>query len=216
LTFDVAHTLLINMTYRSLAAVFAIWLLSSGCAQMKWEYVAVPDVRVTQHEDPGTMGPLVLTVANDAQSSKQKKETGKEVKPRTVLMATTDASMGDYSSQVHRTFLLFLDGAPKPGKIWFDTDNSVLITYSAWSAPDRTRVGLTGSVNIVSVNGNEVVADVALRDTSEVDQYQWVDRSWDPGIWQWPTVLTGRHVFRITAPEDPIFEKAAVKWVKAQ
>jgi hypothetical protein len=136
--------------------------------------------------------------------------------PKSLLVGSVEKSFGDHGSTVVRTFVLMLDGEPHPGTYWLTPDNSVLITYSYWSPPSRTRIGLTGSVKIRSVSGNKIEADVALRETTEADSAEFVSdfHYLDPAYYQTPWVINGRHTFLITSKEDPAFEKAAVHWVK--
>src|SRR5205807_7812286 len=87
----------------------------------------------------------------------------KPAPPKSLLVGSVSKSFGDRGSTVVRTFVLMLDGAPRPGTFWLTPDNSVLITYSSWSPPSRTRIGLTGSVQILSVDGNKIDTQITLR-----------------------------------------------------
>jgi hypothetical protein len=144
-------------------------------------------------------------------------EPAKPPPPKSLLVGSVEKTFGDKGSTVVRTFVLMIDGAPRPGTYWLTPDNSVLITYSYWSPPSRTRIGLTGSVEIFSVNGNKIDAQVTLRETTEVDTAEFVSdyHYLDPAYYQTPWVINGRHTFLITTKDDPAFEKAAVHWVKA-
>lgn len=179
-----------------------------GCADTHWDYRAVPSVHMLKKGEPGDTGPLELAVAKPAHHS--------EVLPeRTVLLASMRSEGVGYPSSVYRTVVVMLHGAPKPGKVWLDSENAVLLTYSNWSAPAHQSVTLAGSVDVISVTPNEVVADVAIKDSGEFNQTAWVDRWWDPVSVLPPLTLVGRHTFQVTTQNDPIFEKAAVKWVRA-
>jgi hypothetical protein len=112
-----------------------------------------------------------------------------------------------------QTLVIFLDGAPKPGEYWLNPDNAVLITYSAYSAPQRERVALVGSVTILQTGGPEIVAKLAVSDTTAIDTSLFLDRPWDPINRQWPYELKGIFKFGVTEPGDPLFAKSAVKWV---
>jgi hypothetical protein len=138
--------------------------------------------------------------------------------PKSLLVGSVEKSFGDHGSTVIRTFVLMIDGEPRPGTYWLTPDNSVLITYSYWSPPSRTRIGLTGSVKILGINGNKIDADVALRETTEADSAEFVSdyHYLDPAYYQTPWVINGRHSFLITNKDDPAFEKAAVHWVKVE
>jgi hypothetical protein len=138
--------------------------------------------------------------------------------PKSLLVGSVEKSFGDRGSTVVRTFVLMIDGEPRPGTFWLTADNSVLITYSSWSPPSRTRIGLTGSVQILSVNGNKIDAHVTLRETTEADSTEFVSdfHYLDPAYYQTPWVINGRHTFLVTSKEDPAFEKAAVHWVKVE
>src|SRR5260370_31320272 len=71
--------------------------------------------------------------------------------PQTVLVVSVQRDFGRYDNSIGRSVVMFLDGLPTPGQYWMSSENSVLITYSAWSAPARSRVALNGSVKIVKV-----------------------------------------------------------------
>jgi hypothetical protein len=133
--------------------------------------------------------------------------------PQTVLVASVRKDLGAYDRSTGRTVVLFIDGNAAPGEYWLNPDNSVLISFSAYTAPARTRGGLTGSVKVISVDGDKIVADVAIRETTEGDSTLYVDAPYDPINWQIPWVITGRRTFTITNQDDPILRKAAVQWV---
>lgn len=137
-------------------------------------------------------------------------------KPQTVLMASVRRDFGRYETSVGRTVVLFIDGDPTPGEYWLNPDNSVLIGFSAYSAPARTRVGLTGSIKIISVKDGNVEADIAIHETTEADSTLWVERPYDPMNWQAPWTVTGRHVFQMTTQDDPALRKAALQWIRAE
>ena len=137
-----------------------------------------------------------------------------EVRPQTVLVLNQQKDFGSYDKTLGRSVVLFIDGAPGTGEYWLNADNSVLISYSAYTPPARTRVGLVGSVKIIETKGDRIVADVAIRETTEADTSTWVEKPYDPQVWQTPWIVTGRHEFQITTPEDPTLRKAAVLWEK--
>ncbi len=136
--------------------------------------------------------------------------------PQTVLVGNVYRDFGERGSSVSRTFVLFIDGAPKPGTYWMTNANSVLITYSAFTPPHRSRVAMVGSVKIIKVDGNKIDAHVSLRETEESDSYEWVTHYMDPAYWQAPWIVNGRHTFMITGKDDPALRKAAVEWVKPE
>jgi hypothetical protein len=138
------------------------------------------------------------------------------VQTQTVLMGNVRRDWGDHGSSVGRTFVLFIDGPPQVGDYWMNSDNSLLITYSAWSEPARTHIGLNGSVKILAVHGDKIDAYVALRETTESDTTEWVGHYWDPNYWQWPWIINGRHTFQITSSSDPAFQKAAIRWINPE
>jgi hypothetical protein len=132
---------------------------------------------------------------------------------QTVLMASAHQTFGFYSSHLDQTAVLIIDGPPRPGEYWFTPDNSELIVSSAYSAPARSRVNLTGSIKILKVDGNRIVADVAIRKTTEADSAEMMERLYDPAVYWNPWILFGKHTFEVTKPSDPAFEKAQVHWV---
>jgi hypothetical protein len=132
--------------------------------------------------------------------------------PQTVLVVAMQRDFGRYDNSIGRSVVMFLDGPPAPGQYWMNPDNSVLITYSAWSAPARSRVALDGSVKILRVTEGQIVADVAFRENTESDSTEWVAHLHDPVYWQAPWVVTRRCVFRMTTTDDPAWGKAAVRW----
>ena len=137
-------------------------------------------------------------------------------KPQTVLVASVQRDFGRYETSVGRTIVLFIDGDPAPGEYWLNADNSVLIGFSAYSAPARTRVGLTGSIKILSVNEGKVEADIAIHETTEADSTNWVEKPYDPINWQVPWTITGRHTFQMTTQDDPALKKAALQWMRSE
>jgi hypothetical protein len=132
---------------------------------------------------------------------------------QTVLMISEHKNWGDYGSSFGRTVVLIIDGPLKPGQYWLTPENSVLIMYSSQSAPARTRVGLAGSVKVLSVHDDQIVADVAVRQTFDTDSGDFMDHYQDPTVWQIPWLIEGKHTFVVTKPSDPAFEKSAVRWV---
>lgn len=134
--------------------------------------------------------------------------------PQTVLVGNVVKDFGERGSMVSRTFVLAIDGSPRPGTYWMTSDNSVLVTYSAWSPPSRSRVAITGSVEILKIEGDKIYTHVALRETAEGDSTEWVAHIYDPKYWQTPWTLNGKHVFTVTTKNDPVFDRAGVHWVK--
>jgi hypothetical protein len=136
---------------------------------------------------------------------------------QTVLMGSVTKSFGDRASSVTRTFVLMLDGQPRPGTYWLTPDNSMLISYSSWSPPSRTRVGLTGSVKVLAVNGNKIDAQICIRETTEADTGEFVSEFHylDPAYYQTPWVVNSHQTFIITDKNDPAFDKAGVHWEQA-
>jgi hypothetical protein len=132
---------------------------------------------------------------------------------QTVLMASEHHSLGFYASHLNQTMVLIIDGPPRPGEYWLTPDNSELIVSSAYSAPARSRVNLVGSVKILKVDGNRILADVAIRKTTEADSGEMMERLYDPAVYWNPWLILGRHTFEVTSPGDPAFEKAQVHWV---
>jgi hypothetical protein len=136
--------------------------------------------------------------------------------PQTILVGNVYRDWGGRGSSVGRTFVLFIDGPPRPGTFWMNSENSMLINYSAYTAPFRSRVSLAGSVEILKVNGNKIEAHVAFHELVEGDSYEWVTHVLDPLYWQSPWIINGRHTFIMTGKDDPAFRKAAVQWVKPE
>jgi hypothetical protein len=203
---DAAVRLNIHMhfPFKTIVAAAAI-AISAGCSHDSWSYRAVPDTNLSRPNQIDTRGALVL-----------KQEAATAPKPatrQTVLMASWQHESALYHHDVGRTLVIFLDAQPKPGQYWLTADNAVLLTYSAYSAPARERVNLSGSIRIDRVEGNSIIADVAVRDTNEIDSSEALDRPWDPMYQQFPFVLKGQHTFAVTTPSDPVFEKSAIKWV---
>jgi hypothetical protein len=176
----------------------------AGCSHDTWSYRAVPDTNLSRPNQLDTRGALVLRSdgTTTAAASKQ-----------TVLMASWQHDSAMYQHNVGRTLLIFIDGHPKPGQYWVTADNAVLLTYSAYTAPARERVNLAGSIRIDRIEGNSIIADVAVRDAAEIDSSEGLERWWDPMYRQFPFELQGKHTFAVTTPADPVFEKSAVKWV---
>lgn len=132
---------------------------------------------------------------------------------QTVLMASEDHSWGFYASHLNQTMVLIIDGPPRLGEFWLTPDNSELIISSAYSAPARSRVNLSGSIKILKVDGNRIVADVAIRKTTQADSADMMERLYDPAVYWNPWLILGKHTFEVTNPSDPAFEKAQVHWV---
>lgn len=205
-----------NRNLHRLLAISALFL--AGC--QTWTYKAVPSVNVSQPNELGSDGPLELKIEPDGPAlSKADRKWIREhevgvASVQTVLVASwTHNVMGTYQSDCGRTLVILLDGAPKPGRVWLNTANSMLINYSSYSAPSRQRIGVEGSINILRVNSDQSIdAEIAARDTTEIDSSQFLDRPWDTLNRQFPFKLTGTHTFAVTTPSDPMFREAGVKW----
>ncbi len=198
-----------------LLGISALFLV--GC--QSWTYKAVPNVNVSRPNELGSEGPLVLKVepAGPVMSAAERQwindhQIGVASVQTVLIAAWTHNVMGTYQSDCGRTLVVLLNGAPKPGRIWLTPENSMLINYSSYSNPSRQRIGLEGSINILSVNGDKIETEVAARDTTEIDSSQFMDRPWDTLNRQFPFVLTGKHTFAVTTPNDPTFKAAGVKW----
>ena len=135
--------------------------------------------------------------------------------PQTILVASVRREAGTYAASVGRTLIIFIDGKPLPGEYWLTSENSVLINFSSFTAPARTRVGLQGSIRIVKADEKGVVADMAIHDTTEADYEAFNEKPFDPLQWQMPWNIIGRHEFKITTSEDPALKNAQVQWHKA-
>ncbi|HSV16091.1 MAG TPA: hypothetical protein VLI90_17655 [Tepidisphaeraceae bacterium] len=189
---------------KTIVAAAAV-VIAAGCSRDTWSYRAVPDTNLSRPNPMATRGTLVL-----------KGDSGTEAAPlskQTVLMASWQHDSALYHHNVGRTLVIFIDGQPKPGQYWLTSENAVLLTYSAYSAPARERVNLAGSIRVDRVEGNRIVADVAVQETSEIDSSEFIDHPWDAMYTLPPFRLRGQHTFAVTTPADPIFEKSAVKWV---
>jgi hypothetical protein len=195
---------------RSISVVVAISVLAAGlvgCSHDTWNYRVVPDTQLARPNPLDTRGALILQEGQTV--SKPTAPAGRQ----TVIMASWKHESSFYDQSVGRTLVIFLDGKPRPGQYWLTADNAVLLTYSAYSAPARERVNLSGSIRIEKVEGDGVVADIAVLDSTEIDSSNYLDRPWDPVNQQFPFRLRGTHKFAVTTTSDPVFEKAAVKWV---
>jgi hypothetical protein len=128
-------------------------------------------------------------------------------------MISEHKKWGDYGTSYGQTVVLIIDGAVKPGQYWLTPENSVLIRFSSMSPPARSRVGLAGSVKVLSVTGDKIVAAVAIRQTFDTDSGDFMDHYQDPTVWQTPWLIEGKHTFVVTKPGDPAFEKSQVHWV---
>ena len=213
---------MVAMTLRKLGLAVGIGVIGlGGCARDVWSYRAVPDINISRPNQIDTKGALVLKTepanapsafATPAEGSTRLADPSAPSR-RTVLVANWQHESAMYHHDVARTLVIFLDGQPRPGQYWLTPDNAVLLTFSAYSAPERVRVNLTGSIRIDQVHGNQIVADVAVRDTTEIDTSLFFERPFDPMYQIAPFVLYGTHTFAVTDPNDPLFAKAAVKWV---
>jgi hypothetical protein len=132
---------------------------------------------------------------------------------QTVLMINQKKKWGNYDSSFGQTVVLILDGPVKPGQYWLTPSNSVLIRYSSATPPARTRVGLAGSVKVLSVEGDKIVADVSVRQTFDTDSGDFMATYYDPTVWQMPWVISGKHTFVVTKTNDPAFDQAQVRWI---
>jgi hypothetical protein len=207
------------MKYLNLGVLLVLFALLAGCAHDNWSYRAVPDITISRPDELDNEGRLVLKMEPDAGSLQTPAmqqwlhEHPAAAAKRTVLMASWRHESAFYSHSMGRTLVIFLDGAPKPGEYWINPDNAVLITYSAYSPPSRERVALVGSVTIDEVGGRQIVARLAVRDTTAIDTSLFLDHPWDPVNRTWPFTLRGKFTFDVTEPGDPLFEKSAIKWV---
>jgi hypothetical protein len=207
-----------NMSNRHLHCFIGISILLLGGCQT-WTYRAVPNVNVSRPNELGSEGPLQLKIEppGPAMTQAERKwirdhEIG-VASMQTVLVANWEHNvLGTYQSDCGRTLVVLLDGPPKPGRVWLNSENSMLINYSSYSAPSRQRIGVEGSIEILSVRDKEIDTLVAVRDTTEIDSSNFMDRPWDTLNRQFPFKLTGKHTFAITTPSDPLFKSAGVKW----
>ena len=206
---------------KHLVASVLPFLLLGGCVHDTWSYRAVPDVNVTQQNQIGSEGPVVfkiepprpMNLPPSVQAWIQEHRTGIPTR-QTILVAAWQHDWSRYETSVGRTLVLMLNGTPKLGKVWITPDDAVLVTYSAYSAPTRLRVTLSGSFNILSIKPNEIKVDLAVLDTNDIDNSDFLDQPWDPVYHQWPFVITGTRTFAITSTDDPLFAKTGVKWVR--
>lgn len=203
----------IRMIHRKQNAIFAVCAsimagLAGGCVHDAWSYKAVPDVLVSRADNLSAQGPLILRAGPAATAA----PTTQPAPRQTVLMASWKHDAGTYRSSVDRTLVVTLDGDLHPGQYWLTPDNAMLITSSAYSAPMRERVHLTGSIKIEQINPRDITAQVAIRETQDVDSTGFIDRPYDPAYRQWPFVLTGQRTFAIASPNDPSLDPSAVKW----
>jgi hypothetical protein len=209
----------IGMKYLNLGVMFVSVGMLAGCGHDTWSYRAVPDINISRPNELDSEGRLVLklepegTVRQTPELQQWLHEHPEAAAKRTVLMASFQHDSEWYSYTHGRTLVIFLEGAPKLGQYWLNPDNAVLITYSAYSGPARERVALVGSVTIDQINGHDIVAKIACRDSTEIDTSLFLDQPWDPVNREEPFVLRGKFHFDITEPTDPVFEKSAVKWV---
>lgn len=190
----------------------------TGCVHSGWSYKAVPDITMSRADDPAATGPVLLRTEGALQTpaSLPPSKIDSQFRPaarQTVLVAQYRQDLGAYDTTLGKTLIVCLDGAPKPGEYWLTPDNTVLVTYSSYSAPSRERVNLVGSIKILKITGDHITADCAVRDTTEGDSSIFVDRPYDPVATQFPFMLTGVHDFTITTPSDPTFDQASLRWV---
>jgi hypothetical protein len=197
--------------------------LLSGCVHDYWNYRAVPEVPVAVANSIGSQGPVLLKVESATPAAALPKprqlwlaEHAPSVAvPQTVLVVTYQHDASLYGTSVGRTLVLMLDGPLKENhQYWMTPDNAVLVSYSAYAAPTRERVGLEGSIKILKIQGNQITADIACRDITDIDETEFFDEPWDPLHRQFPFFISGRRTFAVTTPNDPLFEKTGVKWVK--
>ena len=198
--------------------------LVAGCTHDYWNYRAVPEVPVAVHNSVGSEGPVVLKVEppppdldklSPAQKQWIKEHRPLVALPQTVMVVTYQHDASLYGTSLGRTLVLTLDAPLKEGKqYWMTPDNAVLVSYSAYAAPTRERVGLEGSIKIIKIQGNQITADIACRDVTDIDETEFIDRPWDPLNRQFPFFISGRRTFAVTTPQDPLFDKTGVKWVK--
>ena len=134
-------------------------------------------------------------------------------KPKTVLVVSLNHSgPGSVTTKFgtemvdrySRMFVMFLD-QPLPNEtVWATDENSMLIDYSPLTKPERVYVGVEGSVKIVSVNGDEIVADVSLKIRSDMEEM-------DATLFRFPYSVRGRHQFTTLAAKDPILRSGALR-----
>ncbi len=208
------------MNSRKLLMIGMLAALLSGCVRDSWTYQAVPDINIARPNQLDSQGVLVLKTRPEANSAlpESVKQYLKQTDPNfasrhTILVASYHHDAASYNTTMGRTLVIFLDGQPQVGQYWLNPDNAVLLSYSAYSAPARERVGLQGSIKIDEVNGNKIVAEVAVRDTTEIDSSNFLDRPFDPLNRAWPFRFWGKHTFAVTDPNDPTFDRSAVKFV---
>lgn len=196
-------------------------LLGAGCAKDTVSYRAVPNINIAQPTQLDSQGALVLQTepagpkakVSDAVARWLRDTQSTLASPRTVLVVAIHHDHFFYNLTEGRTLVIFLDPHPKPGQVWLNPDNAVLLSYSAYSAPIRERVNLAGSVDIKSVKGNQIVAALSVRDTTSFDSTAFLDKPFDPLARTYPFRLWGEHTFIVTSQNDPLFEKSAIKWV---
>jgi hypothetical protein len=205
-----------DMTHRKRNAVLAVLASGTigflgGCVHDSWSYKAVPDVLVSRSENLSGQGPLLLRAeSTDARAGIA--ATQPAPSRQTVLMVSWKHDLGTYRSSVDRTLVVTLDGPLHPGQYWLTPDNAVLVTSSAYSAPMRERVHLAGSIKIEQINARDITAEVAVRETQDVDSTGFIDRPYDPAYRQWPFALAGRRTFAIARANDASLDPSAVKW----
>ena len=83
------------------------------------------------------------------------------------------------------TFVAIIDGPAAPGQYEITPDNGRFITHSAWSPPRKPYRGAEGTIKIVRVEGNAVIARCNLRNSYVLGEPR--------------RVLHGRHEFRIVS-----------------
>ena len=92
-------------------------------------------------------------------------------------------------------------------------DIHVAIDYKASADGDEVS-GTRSADGTYEVEGNQIFAHVAVRETTETDSSEWVAHYYDPAYWQAPWTLNGKHTFTITTKDDPAFDPAGVHWLK--
>ena len=112
---------------------------------------------------------------------------------------------GDLLDRYSRLLVIIIDEPLPKETIWTTDDNSILISYSPYTPPERTYVAVEGSIKIVSSRDGKVVADVAVQTRSDVD-------TTDADFFRLPWETRGRKTFTVADPQDPLFRTGAVRW----
>ena len=136
-------------------------------------------------------------------------------KPKTILMVALDHSGpgrltihpgGDLVDRYSRVLVLMLDQPLPDETIWLSDDNSMMIEYSPNTPPQRSYTAVEGSVKIVSVKGDDVIADMKLKFRSDVEDL-------DATLFRFPYKQDGRKRFVALTPGDALYKTGPVRWV---